>query len=89
MAIQMDIIPVSFGPLSCINAEDGIVLADSELRHTLADRFPACWQRIQQRRAFMRGALGLEMDESVLPLSNMPAWLPPYALSLERAMVRR
>ncbi|MGA2258616.1 MAG: hypothetical protein ABSG53_28455 [Thermoguttaceae bacterium] len=89
MAIQMDIIPVSTGPFFCINAEDGIVLADEHLRRALAEEFPACWQRIEARRLFMRQTVGIELHESVLPLSNIPAWLPPYAMSLEKAFVKR
>jgi hypothetical protein len=88
MAIQMDIIPVSAGPFFYVNAEDGIVLADDDLRRTLAGRFPACWQRIEARRQFMQHTLGIELHESVLPLSNTPGWLPPYALSLDKALVK-
>ena len=89
MAIQMDIIPVSAGPFCCINAEDGIVLADDDLRRALAEQFPVCWRRIEARRQFMQHTLGIELHESVLPLGNTPAWLPPYALSLEKALVKR
>jgi hypothetical protein len=35
----------------------------------------------------MTDALGIALDASVLPLSNMPAWLPPCALDLDRALV--
>ena len=86
MALQMDTIPVSLGPFSCINAEDGVVLADADLRKRLAHEHPGLWQRVVRRRAFMHAALGIALDESVLPLSNMPAWLPPYALDLRRVL---
>jgi len=88
MALQADIIPVSQGPFCFSDAEDGVVLADEALRSTLAKKFPACWKRIQARREFMTTALGIRLDESVLPLSNMPAWLPPYALSLDNVFVK-
>jgi len=88
MALQMDIIPVSKGPFCYSNAEDGVVIADEALRSALAAEFPACWKRIQARRRFMAEALGIRLDESVLPLSNMPAWLPPYALALENALIK-
>jgi len=87
MALQMDIIPVSRGPFCYVNAEDGVVLADEALRSALAARAPACWKRIQARRAFMADAIGIRLDESVLPLSQTPAWLPPYALALENVFV--
>ena len=87
MAIQMDIIPVSQGPFCYVNAEDGIVLADETLRSEVARRHPACWLRMQARRSFMSGALGIALDPSVLPLSNTPGWLCPYALEPERVFV--
>jgi hypothetical protein len=87
MALQMDIIPVSAGPFCYTNAEDGIVLADEPLRAELASRHPSAWKRMTARRAFMREVLGIRLDESVLPLGNMPGWLPPYALDLGKALV--
>jgi len=87
VAIQLDIIPVSRGPFVCSNAEDGIVLADEALRDELQARYPEMSARVQARRAFMREELGIELDESVLPLSNIPGWVPPYALDPGRAMV--
>lgn len=87
MAIQMDIIPVSQGPFCYINAEDGIVLADETLRSEIARLYPACWRRMQARRSFMSGTLGIKLDPSVLPLSNIPAWLCPYAMEFGRVFV--
>lgn len=89
MALQMDIIPVSKGPFVYSNAEDGVIIADDKLRSALASGYPACWSRIQARRKFMAEAIGIKLDESVLPMSNIPAWLPPYALSLDKVFVRR
>ncbi len=86
-ALQADIIPVSAGPFCYTNAEDGVVLADGALRAALARDFPACWRRIEARRAFMRDVLAIELDRSVLPLSNIAAWLPPFALDLDHALV--
>jgi Xaa-Pro aminopeptidase len=88
MALQADIIPISKGPFCFTNDEDGVALADETLRAEIARAYPACWKRIEQRRAFMTGTLGIQLDASVLPLGNMPAWLPPYALDLGKAMVK-
>lgn len=86
MAIQMDIIPVSMGPFCYSNTEDGVALADKALRRDLQQRWPACWRRIQRRRRFMATQLGIALDPSVLPLSNTPAWLPPYVTDLQQAL---
>lgn len=68
------------------NIEDGVALADAPLRAALASRYPEMWDRIQRRRAFMAGQLGIELHEDVLPFSNIPAWLPPFILDTSRAM---
>ena len=88
-ALQMDIIPISAGPFCYINGEDGIALADEALRSEIASGFPAMWSRIQSRRAFMTEMLGIRMDDSVMPFSNTPGWLPPYALEPGRILVKR
>jgi hypothetical protein len=88
MALQMDIIPVSRGPFCYINGEDGIVLADETLRAELASRFPACWKRIERRRAFMKEVVGIRLHEDILPLSNTPGWLAPYVLEPGRVFVK-
>ncbi len=81
MALQMDIIPVSKKEFVCSNMEDGIVLADEALRTEWAERFPASWKRIQQRRSFMVNEIGINIIPEVLPLSNIPAYYTPYLLN--------
>lgn len=80
MALQCDIIPIPVPDGRAINCEDTIVLADDGLRQELARVYPEVWQRIEARRAFMRDGLGLQPRPEVLPLSTMPAYLPPYWL---------
>ena len=89
MILQADLIPASQGPLCSSRAEEGFALADAALRDEIASRDPDCWQRMQVRRKFMREQIGVDLDESVLPLSNTPGWLPPYALCLEKALTCR
>jgi Xaa-Pro aminopeptidase len=79
MAIQVDVIPSSPAYFST-RMEDGLVLADDQLRASLKAQYPACFARCQQRRAFMIDTLGIELPEEVLPLSNMPAIVPPFFL---------
>ncbi|MHB0859056.1 MAG: aminopeptidase P family N-terminal domain-containing protein [Anaerolineae bacterium] len=88
VALQMDIIPLSKGPFCYANAEDTLVLADESLQAELAARHPACWGRIQARRAFMVEKLGVALDSSLLPLCNTPGWLPPYVLNLGQVLVK-
>jgi Xaa-Pro aminopeptidase len=86
MALQVDIIPATGTDYFTTNIEDGVALADASLRAAFADAYPAAWERIQARRRFMAGSLGIDLHDDVLPFSNIPAWLPPFLLRPERVM---
>ena len=86
MAFQVDVIPATGTPYFTTNIEDGIALADADLRRELASRHPEAWHRIQRRRAFMADELGIELHPDVLPFSNLPAVLPPFLLRPDLAM---
>ena len=86
MAIQVDVIPATHSPYHTSNIEDGIALADKDLRLEFWRKYPAAWDRIQHRRNFMRSALGIQLKPEVLPFSNLPAYLPPFWLSPQLAM---
>jgi len=80
MAIQVDVIPQSSVYFST-RMEDGIVIADAELRANLKASAPECYERCRKRRAFMSDVLGIELPEEVLPLSNTCAIVPPFFLA--------
>lgn len=86
MAVQVDVIPATGTAYYTTNIEDGIALADETLRQQFAERYPEAWGRIQARRQFMIGALGIQLKPEVLPFSNIPAYLPPFLLAPTRAM---
>jgi creatinase/prolidase-like protein len=86
MALQVDVIPATGTDYFTTNIEDGIVLADGSLRDDLARLYPELWARVDQRRAFMAGSLGIDLHPDVLPLSNLPAVLAPFLLQPDRAM---
>jgi len=81
MAIQVDVIPATGTDYFMTNIEDGIALADEELRAELAEKYPEAWSRIQARRTFMIETIGINLKPEVLPFSNIPAYLPPYLLN--------
>ncbi len=86
MALQVDIIPATGSPYFTTNIEDGIALADAELRAEFEHKYPEAWARIQARRRFMQDVIGIHLKPEVLPFSNIPAYLPPYLLSPHMAM---
>jgi hypothetical protein len=86
MALQVDVIPATNSAYHTTNIEDGIALLDEPLRQAFERKYPEAWNRIQQRRAFMRDALGIWLKPEVMPFSNIPAYLPPFWLSPKHAM---
>lgn len=86
--LQCDVIPVTGRADVEVGIEDGLVLADEPLRTEIADVYPALWGRIEARRAFLRERIGVQLDASLLPLSNMPLWHTPYVLDGARNLTR-
>lgn len=85
MLFHIDIIPSvnGYGGVSC---ESGILLADEQLRKAIAKEYPAVWERIVKRRAYMQEVLGIRIQEDVLPTSMATAYLRPYLLKKEMAL---
>lgn len=80
MYMQVDIIPRSKN-YSSSRMEDGIVIADEALRNELKEKYPVVYNRCMARRSFMIDVLGMELPDEILPLSNIPAIIPPYFLN--------
>jgi hypothetical protein len=79
MVMQVDVIPSS-RTYSSTRMEDGVVIADESMRGQIRAQFPACFARCRQRRDFMTDVLGIPLPEEILPLSNIPALVPPFFL---------
>ncbi len=87
-AVQLDIIPSTASGMQNAQIEDGVVLADDGLRAELQAKHPAAWSRIQGRRDMLGNVFGIQLHESVLPLSNTAGYLAPFWLSPSLAMVK-
>lgn len=88
MPFQVDIIPVPLRAGLALNCEDPVVFADQALRAEIAARHPGVAQRIAGRRAFLREALGIDLKETILPLSSTPLCLAPFWLKSNMVLVR-
>ncbi len=86
MAFQADVIPATGTDYFTTNIEDGLALADEDLRDEIARLYPGMWQRVQARRDFMEQGLGIRLHADVLPFSNIPAYLAPFLLRPDRVM---
>lgn len=81
MAIQCDIIASNRDLKLVLTVEDGIVLADRDLQAELNSYYPGLMARVIRRRDFLSNVLGINIDETVCPLSDMQAMLHPYFLN--------
>ena len=85
MMFQADIIPQILG-YGRAGAEDGVALADAELRKQIREQYPEVWRRICQRRSYMQEVLGICLKEEVLPLSDLAGYYRPFLLNKEYAL---
>ena len=81
MVFQSDIIPTPLPPGWLINCEDTVAVADASLRAGLKAKYPDLWERVQRRRRLMTEALGIQLVEELLPLTDGTAYLPPFWLA--------
>lgn len=86
--LQCDVIPVVSRQDISINIEDGVALADEELRSELANDYPELWERVEKRKSFLTQEIGVTVDDSLLPMSNIPLWHAPYAFDLTTNLIR-
>lgn len=86
MILQIDIIPAVPG-YGGVSAESTVALADEKLREELKEQYPELWQRIQSRREYLQQELGIALSEDVLPMCSTVAYLRPYLLSKNEALV--
>jgi hypothetical protein len=85
MMLQMDII-FHIPPYGGANAEDGIAIADAALREEIQQYYPETWNRIRNRRLYMKQSLGIPIGDEVLPLSNIGGYLRPLLLEKSKSM---
>ena len=87
MILQMDIIPFVDKIYAAPNCEDGIAIANKELRMELAMKYPEVYERIQKRKKFMAEVLNIQLKPEVLPLSNITGLYRPFMLNKDKAFV--
>ena len=85
MAIQVDIIP-AHPVYGSTRMEEGIVIADADLRAKLAASHPGLIARCAARRGFMRETIGLDVPDTVLPLADTAGIVPPFLLAPRRVL---
>ncbi|MGL5008958.1 MAG: M24 family metallopeptidase, partial [Paracoccaceae bacterium] len=85
MAMQMDVIP-SHATYGSTRMEDGYVIADAALRMQLAAHHPAVLDRAGQRRSFMREVIGMQVPDTLLPLSDTCGIIAPVLVAPDQVI---
>jgi Xaa-Pro aminopeptidase len=88
MPFQVDIIPAPLRVGHALNCEDLVVFAGQALRDELGTRHPAVAGRIAARRSFMREAIGIDLKDTILPMSSTPLCLAPFWLKPNLLLTR-
>lgn len=86
MLLQADIIP-SVSGFAGAGAEDGLALADAELRADIQRNYPELWRRFERRRAYLKQWIGLSLSPEILPLSDTLGYYNPLLLDGKRAFI--
>lgn len=88
MAMQMDVIP-GHPVYGSTRMEDGYVIADADLIAALGRDHPDVLARCQQRIAFMRGVIGMDVPDGLLPLADTCGIVAPWMLNPEQVITLR
>lgn len=86
MLFEIDIIP-SVPGYGGVCAEAPVAIADASLRSQIAAEYPEMWARFERRRAYIKNVLGINISEDVLPMCSSVAYMRPFMLDKEKALV--
>ncbi len=72
-----------------VHAEDGILLADEATREEIHRLAPDSYERMKKRQRFMREVLGIQVQDEVLPTSDLCGIFHPFYGDLEWILARQ
>lgn len=86
MLLQIDIIP-SISGYTGSSAESTILLANEFLRNQIKKEYPDMYNRMIERRNYLINVLGINLSEDVMPMCSTVAYLRPFLLAHNKALV--
>ena len=86
--LQCDIIAGGDNPVRGAICEDTVVIADKQLREKLNNEYPEIFKRVTMRQSIMRNILGIKLDDSVLPMSNLNGVYFPFMLNTRKIFAK-
>lgn len=86
MIFAVDFIPNIKG-YNGVSAESTVAIADHNLRKDIKLQYPDLWERIQNRKKYIKENIGIELSEELLPLSSLLGYYRPFFLNSREALV--
>lgn len=88
MVFQCDYTVTSADPQMAAHVEDGLAIADEDLREQIRQVSPTCYKRIMARKKFIREELNIDLPEEVLPMSDLTLVCNPYMADISVMLVK-
>lgn len=85
MIFQVDFIPIQPGH-NGVSAESTVAVADAELRKEIEEQYPELWERIVNRRVYMKEELNIDLKDELLPLCSTLGYYRPFFLNKNKAL---
>ncbi|WP_407371720.1 M24 family metallopeptidase [Carnobacterium sp.] len=85
---QVDIIP-SVPGYSGASCEEPVAIADKALQEELKEQYPDVWNRIAERRNYIKNVIQIDITDDVLPLSDTVAFYTPFLLNKTLAYTKK
>jgi hypothetical protein len=86
---QCDMIATNSDPTMSAICEDTVIVADEKLRKQIKTEYPDLYRRIVRRQQKMRELLGIQIDDSLLPLSNFNGAYFPFMVNAKRMFSKK
>lgn len=81
MLFQVDFIPSQKDYKQGVSAESTVAIADAHLVNELKTTYPELWNRIENRRKYLKEELNITLPAEVLPLASTLAYVRPFMLN--------
>lgn len=85
MIFAVDFIPNIEG-YNGVSAESTVAIADESLRIEIKQQYPDLWERIVNRKKYIKENIGIELSEELLPLSSLLGYYRPFFLNSREAL---
>lgn len=86
MIFAVDFIPIMEG-YNGVSAESTVAIADETLRNEIKSEYPDLWDRIENRKKYIREIIGIELSDEILPLTSTLGYYRPFLLNTREALV--